>query len=310
MSRLVLVEGLPGAGKSTTAQHLVLHAGRHGHRARWSYEEEAAHPVTGSYHPSAAPLARWAAFVRAARDADELIVLESALLQWPIMALLRHDLAPEAILAVVGEITVLLAPLDPLLVYLSLPDVEAAVRAIGARRGAAWQIGHIVRNDATPFARRRGVSGFEGLVHYWREHAALCERAVAAWPYQKLVLDVSRGDWPTRRREICRLLALPLDEHPPAGEAQLQRYVGTYRGLLGGKPREFAIAVKERRLVLQGLLWPENPLIPGDSDLFHAEAWPLALRFVDDGRGDIRAVSIEGPPFRWGDVAGACEKVT
>jgi hypothetical protein len=142
VSRLVLVEGLPGAGKSTTAQHLVLHAGRHGHRARWAYEEEAGHPVTGSYYPSAAPLARWAAFVRAARDADELIVLESALLQWPIMALLRHDLAPEAILAAVGEITVLLAPLDPLLVYLSLPDVEAAVRAIGAQRGAAWQIGH------------------------------------------------------------------------------------------------------------------------------------------------------------------------
>jgi hypothetical protein len=34
------------------------------------------------------------------------------------------------------------------------------------------------------------------------------------------------------------------------------------------------------------------------------------LRFHDDGRGGIRAVRIEGPPFRWGDVAGLCEKVT
>jgi hypothetical protein len=110
-SRLVLVEGLPGTGKSTTAQFLALHAARHGRRARWYYEEEAGHPVTGSYHPSADPLARWAAFVRAAGQADELVVLESAWLQWPILALLRHDLAPEAILAVVGEIAVLLAAL-------------------------------------------------------------------------------------------------------------------------------------------------------------------------------------------------------
>lgn len=81
-SRLVLIEGLPGTGKSTTAQFLALHA-------------------------------------------------ESAWLQWPIMALLRHDLPPEAILTVVGEIATLIVPLDPVLVYLSHPDVEAAVEAIG-----------------------------------------------------------------------------------------------------------------------------------------------------------------------------------
>ena len=43
--KLILVEGLPGSGKSSTAQFICDQLQRNGHRARWYYEDETPHPV-------------------------------------------------------------------------------------------------------------------------------------------------------------------------------------------------------------------------------------------------------------------------
>ena len=44
-TRLVLFEGIPGSGKSTTGQFLARQLMDQGILARWWYEEEAGHPV-------------------------------------------------------------------------------------------------------------------------------------------------------------------------------------------------------------------------------------------------------------------------
>ena len=44
-SRLIFVDGLPGSGKSTTAQRLSLHLRRQGYPARWIFEHENQHPL-------------------------------------------------------------------------------------------------------------------------------------------------------------------------------------------------------------------------------------------------------------------------
>ena len=45
LPRIIFVDGLPGSGKSTTAQRLSLHLRRQGYRARWVFEHEEPHPV-------------------------------------------------------------------------------------------------------------------------------------------------------------------------------------------------------------------------------------------------------------------------
>jgi len=65
-TKVVLVEGLPGCGRSTTAQFVVLHGRRHGVPARWYYEVEVPHLVAGSYRPEVQRLKRSRAFAESA----------------------------------------------------------------------------------------------------------------------------------------------------------------------------------------------------------------------------------------------------
>jgi thymidylate kinase len=52
MSGLVFVEGVPGTGKSTTAQFLARQLIRHGRPARWFYEEQVPNPFVPEIDPS------------------------------------------------------------------------------------------------------------------------------------------------------------------------------------------------------------------------------------------------------------------
>ena len=54
-SNLILIDGISGSGKSTTAQRLYLHLLRLGHDVQWFYEHDTAHPIL-PYHEIEAAL--------------------------------------------------------------------------------------------------------------------------------------------------------------------------------------------------------------------------------------------------------------
>jgi len=57
VASLILVEGFPGSGKSTTAQWLARQWQQTGRACRWFYEEQPDHPVVGI--PPGADHATW-----------------------------------------------------------------------------------------------------------------------------------------------------------------------------------------------------------------------------------------------------------
>src|SRR3989442_13403099 len=65
---------------------------------------------------------------------DALIVMESALLHWPVFVTLRRGPGPETIVDFLPSVADI-SPVAPRLVYLAAPDPDAAYRATTARRG-------------------------------------------------------------------------------------------------------------------------------------------------------------------------------
>ena len=153
--------------------------------------------------------------------------------------------------------------------------------------------------------RSRRISGIDGLLHYWREHSAVSEEIVRNSGMPTLILDPRDGDWHDRRAAIAHFLGVSAHvEEPSLSEADLCRLVGKYRE----GSTAFTINLRGNALVLDGLLWPSNRLLPVAPTIFEAESWPLVLRFVEVGR-DVRTVRIDGPLVAGRRLAGDYDKV-
>ena len=305
VTKLILVEGFPGSGKSTTAQWLARQWQLAGRACRWFYEQQPDHPVVGipagtDYKTWEEYFAyrreRWMAFTAETARGDALIVMESALFQYPVFVTLRRGVAPEVIVAFLRSVADIIRPLAPRLVYLAAPDPDMTYRVITARRGGTAYTETVLpayeTGEEGEFFRARGLHGFDGLLAYWREHNAICERAVEGLGLETLVVDPRDGDWSRRRAAIARFLGLtPVPEEPPSA-AELGRYVGRYRLMWKGEVRECAVSVKDGRLVVNGLLWPDNSLLWKGGNVFHAESWPIEVVFESAAEGGVGRLSI------------------
>jgi hypothetical protein len=179
------------------------------------------------------------------------------------------------------------------------------LREILAQRGPALEVQTRCAFDESPYAAARGVSGVEGWLGYWREHAGIADDVLARSPLD--ILHVA-GDRAAARRILLDRLGLSLVEAPAPSGAALRRVVGTYRGG-GAASRQCAVALGGAGLVLDGLLWPSDPLLPLPSGGFEIESWPFELDFEEDGTGAVCAMRVTGPPLGWGRVDGVYERL-
>ena len=135
-------------------------------------------------------------------------MVDSAFLQTSVVVTLRRNLDDEIIRTFVTRIADIIRPLDPALVYFRAPDPVTAFRAICDKRGMAWTLQHIGGFDGSPWARTRGASGMDGVLAYWREHAAICDAVAADAGLRTLIVGPEVGDWPSGRRHIAAFLGL------------------------------------------------------------------------------------------------------
>ena len=314
MGRVILIEGFPGAGKSTTAQFLARQLARRGDRARWIYEGEVPNPLVptppaGGYRSWEQfvdlRVARWRAFAAAAGDQDVSVIPESALLQLPVFTMLRRNVEPSIIAALVNRLVEAAMPLRPKLVYLARENPEVAFRAIGERRGLAWLLHHVGSHEGCEFIKIRGLCGLEGLLAYWRAHAELCGALVDQVDLPKLVLEVGQEGWAERRRRICGFTDVPCEEDAAPDAADLQRTTGRYRDA----KREVTIEIVDGRLVLRGIPWSGNALLPVRRDVFDLESSPMRVSFDSDADGHVRAFRFSGPLIAWGSPSGVFNRI-
>jgi hypothetical protein len=188
------------------------------------------------------------------------------------------------------------------------PRPDDVVLPILARRGARWEAHHVRALATSRYAAARGVSGVSGLLVYWREHAELLDRALAQSPLSRLVVDVAQGDWDQRRRTLLDRLVVPFTADAIVPDESLRRFAGRYRGG-AATTRECAIALRDGRLLLDGFLWPANPLLPTGPSTFEAESWPFELRFESDDREAVTRMRLSGPPLGWGRVDGVYQRL-
>jgi predicted kinase len=309
MGALIFVEGVPGSGKSTTAQFIARQLASHGRPARWIYEQEHPHPlvpgepVTGyrSWDEfTDVRVDRWQAFAAAIARGSETVIVDGALLQLPVFSMLRRNAERPAVERLVNRLAGTVESLHPHLVCLVHRDPAKALRAVGIRRGAAWVAQQVARADQWEFTQTRGLAGVDAVPAFWKEHGGLCDDIMATLPMKKTVVDVAEGTWPARRREICAAFGVGADERVVASPDDVRAVIGRYRS----GPHEVTVDTEDGRLVLHGRLWPTNALLPVSRHVFDVEAWPYQVTFEDDAGGAVRVMRWSTPRLE-GGPAGA-----
>src|SRR5262245_7573264 len=148
-TRLIFVDGLPGPGKSMTAQYVASELERRGIPCRLLREREVDHPlnVGGDLHPSGCAtgagmfaeytigsfveesLIRWNAFVKETLYSEHVFILDSYPFQNSLRILLQMDADLVTLARYQTRVDEASADLDPVLIYFDPGDPESAFRA-------------------------------------------------------------------------------------------------------------------------------------------------------------------------------------
>jgi hypothetical protein len=300
-SQLVIVEGLPGSGKSTLSQAISIATTQAGRVARWYSELELNHPLANAYPPEetgsleeyfATCRASWLKFLEDhARHPERTCVVEAWLLQDLVFGLLADDVPRDAIIQGMNELWRLLPVATTTVVYLGKRDVSQAVRDVCEQRGAPMAEFYVSRNDDSPFARSRNVRGLPGLIQFWSEHRALSDEIIGSSGLRTFTRDVSRYDWPPATAELLSALDLAV---PWAENEDLTPFIGSYV-LDESTGTTFEVVERARCLYLAGFpfFWrsADARLKPLGHGTFAVESWPATVRF-DRLDGVARALTV------------------
>lgn len=221
--RLVIIEGIMGSGKSTTMRFIAKRLQEMGQQALAVHERTDPHPVRATdelehwFEPwrdvtpvqlQELALAKWAAFVETTQSGATVPVMDGQLFHGDLTNLFLMEAEPALISNYVQTLATVIAPLNPFVLYLWQRDVEQAVRAVCAERGAEWIDYQANWKLAAPYCTRRGFAGLEGLVALYRDYRCTTDTLFEELPFSKLAIENSGRDWPAYEGRILRALQL------------------------------------------------------------------------------------------------------
>ena len=140
-TKLILVEGIPGAGKTTTTEHVGTYLQQRGIGCRWYFEEDDPHPIAClemKLQEIAVDLpAQWAAFAEQASQEKVVTIIESRLWQNTALFMFMDEYPIAEIIKCHQLVWKELKPLAPVLIYLHQDGIEKAMKRLYTLRSKA-----------------------------------------------------------------------------------------------------------------------------------------------------------------------------
>jgi hypothetical protein len=195
--QLVLVEGLPGTGKTTLAERLSAFAVSSGRKAVWHREEDRDHPV----HPASLTMTReqpafasrclqhWGAFAERVQFNRGLCILEGSAFQSTVRFLMEQE--SEDVQGYVAQFEHVVRAVCPAFIYLRPVDPAGHARGVATHRGKDWWTKVSRYLEKTRYCQGQKLHGTEGMHRFWSDYAALCDGLFEQMSMPKLAIAVT-----------------------------------------------------------------------------------------------------------------------
>jgi len=279
---IVLIEGIPGSGKSTFARFLANQFERNGYGCRLLLETTYEHPIMEltSYEHYTMFLeafeARWASFLQAPAH-EEVVVMESSFLQSPIVHLLHLDVDRDVIRSLIVRVSELLRAEDCRLIYFYQQDAPAAIDRMLAIRGRDFLDRKHEEYKEMPYFAKREEMGPDSHIAFFLDYAALANDIVPRVSIPHVMIENSAGAYDRYREQVMGLYGLKLYPDPELDDAVLERYVGTYTNA----EMQLTLTIERK----EGHLWifGDRKLKPLDERRFYLDDMSVRVQFETDG---------------------------
>ena len=296
-NKLILVEGLSGSGKSTIAHFIARQLQHNGIKVNWFHEGERLHPISMDVESCVESymtemLEKWTTLVKQMGPSGEVTVIEARFFCNVIESLLIHNVERSRIVQYGDGLQEIIEPLNPALVYLAPKDIARAFEQNFRNRGEGFKDSAIQYVTSTPYGKKKGLEGYDGVVALGRDFVAITDELFEEYRIKKLRIDISGGDWDSYNRRVMEFLSIPLVLEPVVCKGEAMKFVGRYRDRK--TDQEFLVEYENEALVIN--LWEKvkSKLIRRVESVFCAEGWPYEILFEEDDSGRIDTMKIGG----------------
>ena len=296
-SKLIIVEGLTGSGKSIMAHFIARQLQYNGIPASWVHEGEVPHPILMDVESTiedymAAMRDRWAAYVDQVRLSGQVMVVEATFFNNLVESLLAHNVDRAKIVQYAQELQTLMEPLSPTLIYLVQEDLGKALERSFTDRGNEFVDYVIQYATGTPIARLRGWKGYQGMVEFWQEFVALTDELFQRCRIRKLKIDNSAGNWGDYNLQVLECLSIPLIPDQGVSPGEAIELAGVYKDRKSDK--KFTVRYEDGELTINLFLDVRTRLVRWMKKVFITEGWHFEVGFESDGLSGTTVMRIGG----------------
>ena len=224
IGHLIFIEGLPGSGKSVSAENLARGLTAKGHTVKMFNEMDPTNPLhTAAIDPQGAAFAdahlrfniegyshqslEKYRDLRFSLREGATTIFESFPMQSHVRVLMQMDAPLSFIEQFWRDIQEALRPLAPALLYFEETDPDSALRRILELRGEKWAEYIVGALSQSPYAVSRSLTGVEGVIQMMSDYNALTQRLFSSWDLDKKMLPARPQDYAGRDAAILDYFA-------------------------------------------------------------------------------------------------------
>ena len=228
-TKLILIEGPPGSGKSTTAHILAHEIASAGIPCQPFFEWSADHPIyigddlhleqvtATSLARQASVLLQWQRFAQARQSEEVVSIIESRFWQTGVMLTYAAGLSQEGVLKSNQQVIEAIQGLKPALIYFKIQLLSEFTVEMIEGKEAEWQragfpgtwVEHVYEAfDNQIWFTERHLSGLAGLLAFLEEWAVVAENLYENLPFPKIQIVNPQQDWRKAMGQMRQFLGL------------------------------------------------------------------------------------------------------